>query len=71
MRIIKMGNLSETELKCTQCDTIFGYNKYDIQTADGSWFRTGHESSERWIVKRVQCPVCGKVFEIEREKECY
>lgn len=69
MRIIKVGNLAETELKCSECNTVFAYNKCDIKTEYGGWFRTGCESSERWVIKTVQCPVCGKNFEIEREKE--
>ena len=71
MRIIKMGDLVETELECLKCNTVFGYNKYDIKTKYGNWVRTGIESSERWIVKIVECPVCGKNFEIKREKEYY
>lgn len=71
MRIIKMGDLVETELKCSKCNTVFGYNKCDVKTEYWDWVRTGSESSERWVVKIVECPVCGKTFEIEREKEYY
>ena len=71
MRIISVGDLVETECKCLRCHSVFSYNKYDVKTDYGNWIRTGADSSERWILKTVNCPVCGKVIEAGSEKEYY
>ena len=71
MRIIKMGEIEETELKCSNCGTTFAYNKYDTEIKYGNWIRTGSEDSEKWVIEIVRCPICDKKIEINSEKEYY
>lgn len=48
MKILVKGMLKETPVKCDDCDTIFSYNRDDINE--------GHIPSPR--LKYVICPVC-------------
>lgn len=72
MKVIKLGNNIElNKHKCNKCNSLLSYTKYDIQTAYGSYFRTGTESSSRFESKYIICPVCSNEITLKSWIEEY
>lgn len=52
MRILVKGKLKETPIKCKDCDTIYTYNRDDIESDD--------RLPTSFKLRFVLCPTCGR-----------
>jgi hypothetical protein len=71
MRIIKLGKSKEIQQKCPDCYTLFGFLEHEILEKEGSWVRTGVESSEREIKEYVKCPACNCAIVLNKYKQTF